>query len=595
MTDTKKPADPAVDQAEDTQTQRPAPKRKPPAAAKAATGPKGTAGPKPPAAKTTAKAPAKSPAKPPAKRPPTVKRAAPLPEKVEPVIETPETPAVPDASPTIPESPETPEAPLSPAPADFEELSERMMALQQEIRTLGIPVVILLEGWDAAGKGTLLGELLEGLDPRGYKVHVMDRPSQEEDSYPAFRRHWVAMPAKGNISLFVGSWYREVSNDCLTSKSARKDLPQRYAQIVQMESQLICDGTLLLKFFLNVSKKEQKARLKELESKKSTRWRATKESWEQNERYEEMMRLYDAMMHHTAFEGALWHVLRSEDKRSCKEQMVSIVIDAFAQAIAAHKASPGLTDTPELPHVRPVPTAPMAPLSSYKTFQPVVGDYKADLDQAQKRLRKLQSELYRKQIPMIVGFEGWDAAGKGGSILRLTRALDPRGFEVIPIGAPSPAEKSHHHLWRFWSSIPRDGHIAIFDRTWYGRVLVERVEGLCSQAQWQRAYAEINQFELELARHGAILRKFWLQIDSREQLARFEERQSDPEKQWKITQEDWRNREKWPEYELAVDEMLKRTHTPHAPWTVVEADNKRFARLKVLHTLIEAMEQRLDK
>ncbi len=486
-----------------------------------------------------------------------------------------------------------PSPPSSATSVDFDQLGAQLMTLQQEIRSLGIPVVIVFEGWDAAGKGTMLGELLQGLDPRGYKVHVADNPSREHCHYPSFRRYWTAMPAQGAISLFVGSWYRDVSNACLQDKNARKHLPERYDQILQMESQLLCNGTLLIKFFLNVSKKEQKARLKELESKKSTRWRVTKEAWEQNAHYDDMMHLYDAMMARTDLEGAMWHVLRSAEKQACKEQMYAIVLDAFTKAIASAKAQDRSWDVPVLPQAQPIATVPISTLDAIQTNQPVQGDYKQAIDQAQKRVHKLQSDLYRKGIPLIVGFEGWDAAGKGGCIRRLTSAMDARGFEVVPICAPTEEQKSHHYLWRFWNHIPKDGHVAIFDRTWYGRVMVERVEGFCTEAAWKRAYEEINQFELELARHGAIIRKFWLHIDNREQLARFEDRQNDPQKQWKITQEDWRNRDKWAQYEVAVNEMLQRTHTQHAPWIIVEANDKRFARLKILHTLIEAMEQRL--
>ncbi len=478
---------------------------------------------------------------------------------------------------------------------DFEALEERLMALQQEIRSLKIPVVMVFEGWSAAGKGTMLGELLEGLDPRGYKVYLCDQPTQEELRYPLARRYWVRMPAAGNISLFAGSWYYDVSNACLVSKRAEKGLAERYQQIVQMESQLIASGALLIKFFLNISKKEQKRRLKALESKKSTRWRVTKEDWAQNKRYDEMMQLYDGMMAHTHFDGALWHVLRSEEKRACKKQMYDIVLDAFEKAVAERKEGARSWDTPTLLHVSSIPTDPIPPLSAVAASQPTEPDYKQAMDQAQKKLRKLQSILFRKQISLALCFEGWDAAGKGGSIRRLTSALDPRGFEVVPISAPTAEEKSHHHLWRFWKALPKNGHVTIFDRTWYGRVMVERVEGFCTQNEWNRAYEEINHFERDLAVHGMVIRKFWLQIDAEEQLRRFQDRQNDPQKQWKITEEDWRNRDKWPAYETAVNEMLERTHTPHAPWVVVEANNKRFARLKILHAVIEAMEQALEE
>lgn len=483
----------------------------------------------------------------------------------------------------------------APNTVNFGDLQQRLMALQQEIRALKIPVVIAFEGWNAAGKGTMLGELLGGLDPRGYKVHVCDHPTPEERRYPLSRRYWTRMPAQGDISLFIGSWYYDVSNACLCDKAARKQMDERYAQIVQMESQLIASGVLLIKFFLNIPKKEQKKRFKALEAKKSTEWRVTEDDWLQNERYDDMMQLYDAMMSHTHFDGALWHVLRGEDKRACKRQMYDIVLDAFEKAIVERKEGKLLWDTPSLAHVSSIPTDAIQSLSAIKANQALDMDYKQAMDQAQKKLRKLHSELYRKKIPLILCFEGWDAAGKGGSIRRLTSALDPRGFEVVPISAPTPEEKSHHHLWRFWKNVPRTGHIAIFDRTWYGRVMVERIEGYCTENQWHRAYEEINQFEYELYSHGVVIRKFWLQIDSQEQLRRFKERQSDPDKQWKLTDEDWRNRKKWSEYKTAVNEMLKRTHTAHAPWVIVEANNKQFARLKVLHKVIEAMEQALEK
>jgi polyphosphate kinase 2 (PPK2 family) len=204
-------------------------------------------------------------------------------------------------------------------------------------------------------------------------------------------------------------------------------------------------------------------------------------------------------------------------------------------------------------------------------------------------------KLYRRGVPLIVGFEGWDAAGKGGAISRLTAALDARGFTVAPVSAPTPTELSHHYLWRFFKALPPKGHITIFDRTWYGRVMVERVEQLCSEPQWQRAYEEINRFEKLLADGGAILCKFWLQIDKGTQLARFEERKADLQKQWKLTDEDWRNREKWLKYEQAVDEVLQRTHTASAPWTVVEANDKDYARIKVLQTVVDTIEKHLNQ
>ena len=213
----------------------------------------------------------------------------------------------------------------------------------------------------------------------------------------------------------------------------------------------------------------------------------------------------------------------------------------------------------------------------------------------QSRIELLHSEIYCRRIPVVLGFEGWDAAGKGGAIKRLTEPMDPRGYVVNPTAAPSDLEKSHHYLWRFWRNMPKAGHIAIFDRTWYGRVMVERIEGFCTKEEWQRAYREINEMEESLVHGGAIVLKFWLQIDKEEQKRRFDARMENPKKQWKITEEDWRNREKWDLYEEAVNEMIIRTSTSQAPWIIVEGNQKYYARIKVLETVAEALEERLKK
>ena len=222
-------------------------------------------------------------------------------------------------------------------------------------------------------------------------------------------------------------------------------------------------------------------------------------------------------------------------------------------------------------------------------------EYQKELRKWQKRFRTAQYGLYRERIPMVIAFEGWDAAGKGGCIRRLVQKLDPRGYEVVPVGAPNDVEKAHHYLWRFWENFPKAGHVTVFDRTWYGRVLVERVENLCLPREWRRAYGEINSMESQWAGYGTVIVKFWLHIDQDEQLRRFQARQEDPYKQWKITDEDWRNREKWPLYEEAVEEMLWRTNTHWAPWTVVEARDKYFARIKVLQTAARAAEKALEE
>jgi AMP-polyphosphate phosphotransferase len=220
--------------------------------------------------------------------------------------------------------------------------------------------------------------------------------------------------------------------------------------------------------------------------------------------------------------------------------------------------------------------------------------YEEQIGQSQVRLRELEFQLYKKQIPVLCLFEGWDASGKGGVIKRITEMLDPRGFTVSAYAAPHGDEKTHHYLWRFWRNLPAAGHVAIFDRTYYGRVLVERVEPFCSEDEWRRAYREINEFESHLVSFGMVICKFWLHITKEEQVRRFKSRETDPFRSYKLTEEDWRNRSKWDEYGDAVEDMLLHTSTPYAPWTVVEGNNKYYSRVKVLRTVVEAIECRLN-
>ncbi|MCC7491711.1 MAG: hypothetical protein IT204_05165 [Fimbriimonadaceae bacterium] len=222
-------------------------------------------------------------------------------------------------------------------------------------------------------------------------------------------------------------------------------------------------------------------------------------------------------------------------------------------------------------------------------------DYEVELRKYQLRLRELEFAMFEQRIPALIVYEGWDAAGKGGNIKRLTEVLDPRGYSVHAYAAPKGEEREHQYLWRFWRDIPKAGHLAVFDRSWYGRVMVERVEGFAKPEEWQRAFEEINEFERHLTSFGMVVCKFWLHISQEEQLRRFEERASIAYKRYKLTEEDWRNREKWPQYEEAVEEMLVRTSTLNAPWTVVEGNCKYWARVKTIKTLCEALERVVAK
>ena len=221
-------------------------------------------------------------------------------------------------------------------------------------------------------------------------------------------------------------------------------------------------------------------------------------------------------------------------------------------------------------------------------------EYNDEIGKVQVRLRELEFQIYKQQIPVLCMFEGWDAAGKGGAIKRVTEMLDPRGFTVSAYAAPKGDEKTHHYLWRFWKNMPRSGHVGVWDRTYYGRVLVERVEGFCPEDDWRRAYREINEFEQHQHSYGMVICKFWLHITKQEQLRRFKSRETDPYRSYKLTDEDWRNRAKWDAYQQAVEDMMLHSSTPYAPWTAVEANNKYYARVKVVSTVVKAIEQRLN-
>ena len=476
----------------------------------------------------------------------------------------------------------------------MDEAEEKLGLLQRECKDAGIPVILVFEGMGAAGKGVQINRLIQALDPRGFDVYACDRPTEDEQMRPFLWRYWTKTPAKGRIAVFDRSWYRSVQVDRFDGLTREDKLGDAYQDILSFEKQLCDDGTVIMKFFLYIDKDEQKKRFKKLEGSKETSWRVTEEDWNRNKDFDRYLKMNEEMLEKTDTDYAPWVIIEAVDKDYAALKIVSTVMDRLEY---------------ELEHRRPEDekTAQRQESKTRERFKNGVlsgidlskslteEEYKTRLKKLQKRLAELHSELYRLRIPVVIGFEGWDAGGKGGAIKRLTSNLDPRGYRVNPTAAPNDIEKVHHYLWRFWNSVPKAGHIAIFDRTWYGRVMVERIEGFCSEAQWRRAYQEINEMESHMANAGAVVLKFWLHIDKDEQDRRFRERQANPAKQWKITDEDWRNREKWDQYEEAVNEMLIRTSTTYAPWIVVEGNDKRYARVKVLQTVVDALEKKVKE
>jgi len=486
--------------------------------------------------------------------------------------------------------------------AATDELELKLAALQRRAHELGVPVIVVFEGWDAAGKGTLINELILPLDPRGFKVHTTLAPNEEQALRPFLWRFWINTPARGRFAVFDRSWYRRALQDVVDGEVKEDELGQVFEDIRSFERQLADDGNVTIKLFLHISKKEQRKRFDKLRRNAATAWRVSEDDLKRHKQYKEHLVATERMLAETDSDFAPWTVVEATDRRFAAVKMFHRVIAALEAGIRDAEARAEQADRPPAKPRRGGAKPPQDIPPEQRTsildgvdvsVELTRPQYDDRLDKRQERLRELEHEIYMRRVPVVMVYEGWDAAGKGGNIKRLTRDLDPRGYEVVPIAAPNDVERLHHYLWRFWTQMPKAGHMTIFDRSWYGRVMVERVEGLCSQAEWRRAYREINEMEKHLTGFGTVLVKFWLHIDADEQLRRFNQRESTPHKRWKITQEDWRNREKWDAYRLAVEEMLLRTSTPHAPWTIVESNCKWYARVKALDTVIEAIEAKL--
>lgn len=482
------------------------------------------------------------------------------------------------------------------------ELRTYVGALQRQAKALNIPVVVVFEGWKAAGKGTLINELLQSLDPRGFQVFPIHEPNDEESVRPYFWRFWTKIPAKGRIAIFDRSWYRRVLVEKIKNKVTPQELHHAYHEIPSFERQLVDSGTVIIKLFLHISRQEQKDRLEKLAANQATAWRVTEEDWLHHRDYDQYLAAVEEMIEKTDSDFAPWLIVEATDRRFAVVKILTAMAQALETKIAALsrvESISGKSDGAGDTAVSLVTAANFIDIKSLKssllseidlTVTVSDAEYQDKLKKYQERIREIEYIIYKKKIPVLIVLEGWDAAGKGGAISRLTQNMDPRGYTVIPVAAPNDEEKSRHYLWRFWRAMPKQGHIAIFDRSWYGRVLVERVEGYCSEQEWRQAYREINEMEEQWVHYDAAIAKLWLHLDKDEQKRRFEERLANVDKQWKITGEDWRNREKWAQYEEAIDEMFFRTSTTYAPWTIVEANSKPYARLKVLKTVIEAVE-----
>jgi polyphosphate:AMP phosphotransferase len=450
------------------------------------------------------------------------------------------------------------------------------------------PVIVIIGGVDGAGKGETVNLLNEWMDPRHIMTCAFGEPSDEEAERPPMWRFWRALPPRGRIGILFGSWYTSPIVDRVMKKTGETEFLAAIDAVRHFERMLVAEGALVLKFWFHLSKPAQKKRLAALEKDPRTRWRVTPLDYQRFKIYDRFRAISETALRETSTGEAPWIIVEGVDPRYRYLTVGRTLLDALKAKLAG--------ETPPLP--APAPLEP--PIDERNVINALDyslrltdKQYRSDLEKYQGRLALLTRKPKFAQRSVIMVFEGMDAGGKGSTIRRITGALDARHYGVIPIAAPTEEERAQPYLWRFWRHIPRQGRVTIFDRSWYGRVLVERVEKFAPEADWMRAYHEINRFEEEQAEHGAIVLKFWLAITKDEQLKRFKLREKTAFKSFKITEEDWRNRKKWDLYERAICDMVERTSTAVAPWHLIPANDKLYARIAVLRTLCEALEAQL--
>lgn len=462
------------------------------------------------------------------------------------------------------------------------ELRQEFLNLQlQLVESRNAPVIIVIEGVDGSGKAELVNKIYEWGDPHYLRTNAYNFESTSEDYYPPMWRYWTALPAKGKIGFFLGSWYYKPMMQKIKGEINDSEFEKKLRAINRFEDLLVQDGAIIIKLWLSlVSDNGKKSNKDELPRLSFKQWHKLSKKEEKN-----FQPTIETLARITSTGSAPWTVVPSSEKRYRDITVGKAICSAMKRRL-----SPDFDKAGSAPAIiTPLDNVTMVGnLDSSKSIEKE--EYEDLVKKYQRDLTRLSTSKKLSKSGLVLVFEGTDAAGKGSSIRRVVHALDPRIVDAHAIAAPTDEEKAQPYLWRFWRRIPKRGNVGIFDRSWYGRVLVERVEKFCSDAEWMRAYDEINDFEYELTESGLTIVKFYLAISKEEQLIRFKARENTPFKQYKLTDEDWRNRKKWKPYSIAVNDMIDRTSTRYAPWTLVEANDKKFARVKVLKTIVERLE-----
>ena len=475
--------------------------------------------------------------------------------------------------------------------AALPKLRARLLQAQVELRSHSFPVIVIVGGGDAAGKGELAHKFNDWLEPRGVETHAFGEPTDEEYQRPTYWRYWRIMPARGRIGILLGSWYADPLADRVYGDMKRSKFDAALDRITAFEQMLVDDGALLVKLWLHLPKTEQKERLKRLEKE----GRLAPDEWKHFRAFDDFIENAERALRRTDTASAPWQIIEATDQRYRDLTAGERLASALERRLATAGRQKKKRSLAKARRVTPQLKSADSVLAHVDLTQKLTkAEYSKQLEHLQGKLSQLAWAAHRKKRSTVMVYEGWDAAGKGSAIRRVTQAMDPRLYGVVGTAAPTDEERAHHYLWRFWRQLPRAGFMTLFDRSWYGRVLVERIEGFAQPPEWMRAYHEINEFEEQLAEHGIILLKFWLHISPEEQLKRFKEREKVPYKRHKITEEDWRNRKKWADYQQAVDDMVMKCSTEFAPWTIVAGNDKRYARIQILRTIVERLTSALE-
>ena len=474
--------------------------------------------------------------------------------------------------------------------AQLLDLRVGLINAQYDLRHADFPVIIVISGNDRLGCNALLHTLHDVMDARYMRTNALGEPTEEELERPRFWRYWTTLPRQGRIGIFLGGWPLNAISDRVHQRLDDEGLSRRIDYIKSFEHELVTDGAVLLKFWLHLPKKALKKRLKAASKNPKRAWQIGDADWQIYKQYNNAIRVAEQVVSDTHTDDSPWHLIDSTDTEHRDLTASTTILQTLTARLKAAAQAPKPRRRRRVAP-KPSATAPPMLLDTVDLTQTLPReDYRERLQSYQARLHRLTQKAQKHGLSCVWVFEGWDAAGKGGVIRRLTAAMDPEHYQLHPIAAPTAEEKSYHYLWRFWRRLPRAGNVAIFDRSWYGRVLVERIERFASDPEWQRAYQEINDFEAQLYDSGILLLKFWLHVDPDEQLRRFQEREATPYKKYKITAEDYRNRDQWTAYEQAVHEMVTQTDHACAPWRLVASNDKRWARVDVLKAVCDGVQ-----